>query len=632
MGLLFSAVVQAKRRFFWFFFAVFTLIGTNIADQVEMITIGMIMNNGADFFSLFGNGDRVTREEVDSVWKLLDKDDKNYVTKRDTTQYMSKRKKVNLINKFLDRLKLVYIKNVSSFQVAIMMLLFVGIFKAIFLFYSRYCTQILAIKVSRDLRQKYFRHIQSLSMDFYQKFNIGSLSTRVMADSNQIALSINSMIINYFQTPFKILTTLSICFILSWKLSLIIFLAIPLILIPIRILTQRVRQITRRLQRNQEKFAAILIDFLNGIETVKIFAMEKFTFGKYCEQNDYMESLEVKTSRYDMLTRPILHFVTMSCLVGVLFVGLYWMHVPLADLIVFCGLLHLLYEPVKKFSEENANIQKGVVAAERMFDVLSLKPKITDSEDAIDIKEFRHSIIFDRVWFRYCDEWVLKDVSFTVNKGETVAIVGTTGSGKSTILSLIPRLYEIERGHIFFDGIPLSHITQASLREMLSFVPQSPFLFNETVRTNISFGLDLPLEQVQAAAILAHAHEFIDELPQKYDSILAEGGKNLSVGQQQRVAIARALVKNAPILVLDEATSSLDAVSEQKIKQAIQQLHGKLTQIVVAHRLSTIEYADKIIVIEKGEKIAEGTKSELLNSCDIFTAMWTASRLDLAKV
>ncbi len=628
MGLLFRAVIQAKRRFFLFLFAILALVGTSIADQVEMVTIGMIMNNGADFFSLFGDGEKVKKSDIEQVWKTLDIDGKEYVTKHDTTRYMGKQKKVTLINKFLARLKLFYNKNVASFQMAILMLLCIGIFKAFLLFYSRFFTQILAIKVSRDLRQKYFKHIQTLSMDFYNSYNIGSLSTRVMADSNQIALSINSMIINYFQTPFKILSTLSLCFILSWELSLVIFLGIPFTLIPIRVLTKKVRKITRRLQKNQENFASVLIDFLSGIKTIKIFSMEDFTFKKYCEQNDYMEKLETKTSRYDMLTRPILHFVTMSCLVSVLFIGLYWMHVPLPDLIVFCGLLHLLYEPIKKFSEENANIQKGVVAAERMFDVLSQKPKIVDSEDAISMTDFHHSIMFDKVWFRYKDDWVLKDVSFTVRKGETIAIIGTTGSGKSTILSLIPRLYEIEKGNIFIDGIPISRIKQKDLRALLSFVPQAPFLFNETVSTNISYGNQISKELIQEAAISAHADEFIQELPGKYDSILAEGGKNLSSGQQQRIAIARALVKKSPILILDEATASLDSVSELRIKQAIQRLHGKLTQIVVAHRLSTIEYADRIIVIEKGRKISEGTKDELFKSCKTFNSMWNAGKLE----
>lgn len=628
MRLLLRMVIAAKKRLFWFFFAVFALIGTSIADQVEMVSIGMIINNGADFFSLFGDGEKVTKEQVDTVWEKLNQDQKGYVTKRDTTLYLSERKKVNLINKFLNRLKLIYLKNVSSFQVAIGMLLFIGVFKAFFLFYSRYCTQVLAIKVSRDLRQKYFRHIQSLSMDFYHRYNIGSLSTRVMTDSNQIALSINSIIINYFQTPFKVLTTLAFCFFLSWKLSLIVFLGIPFTLIPIRILTTKVRKITRRLHRNQENFASVLIDFLSGIQTVKIFSMENFTYRKYCEQNDYMEKLEMKTSRYDMLTRPILHFVTMSCLVGVLFVGLYWMHVPLPDLIVFCGLLHLLYEPVKKFSEENGNIQKGVVAAERMFQVLSIKPTIRDVPDALSIDAFHHSIIFDDVWFRYHNEWILKGVSFTVKKGETVAIVGTTGSGKSTILSLIPRLYEIERGHIFIDGVPIKQLRQSDLRSLVSFVPQSPFLFNESVATNIGFGLDVPLDTVKRAATLAHADEFIRDLPDGYEALLEEGGKNLSVGQRQRVAIARALVKQAPILILDEATASLDSISEAKIKQSIKELHGKMTQIVVAHRLSTIEYADRIIVIGKGRKISEGTKAELLQECSTFSSMWEAAQLE----
>ena len=220
------------------------------------------------------------------------------------------------------------------------------------------------------------------------------------------------------------------------------------------------------------------------------------------------------------------------------------------------------------------------------------------------------------------EQWVLKGVSFTVRKGETVAIVGPTGSGKSTIVQLLPRLYDVQKGEICIDGYPLNHYTQKSLRENIAFVPQKPFLFLDTVAENIAFGRPFSQEEVQEAARQAHADEFIQQLPQGYQTILLETGKNLSGGQQQRLAIARALIKKAPILILDEATSALDAMSENHIKRALAQLQGKMTQIIIAHRLSTIEHADKIIYLEKGEKIAEGTKDELLQICPSFKMMW----------
>jgi ABC-type multidrug transport system fused ATPase/permease subunit len=365
-----------------------------------------------------------------------------------------------------------------------------------------------------------------------------------------------------------------------------------------------------------------LIDFLAGIQTVKIFAMELFSLKKYKEQNDRMAVLESKTAKYGLLTRPILHMITTLCLASVVLYGLLHLKLTVSELIVFCGLLQMSYEAIKKFADENANIQRGVVAAERMFEVLNLVPEIEDKKDAIQLCNFQDVIEFDRVWFRYQGEWVLRDVSFTVKKGETVALVGPTGSGKSTIVQLLPRLYEVQQGEIRIDGKPVDAYTQKSIREQIAFVSQKPFLFFDTIGANIAFGRNFSRDEVVEAAKRAHADEFIQRQPKQYDSMLAEAGQNLSGGQQQRLAIARALVKNAPILVLDEATSSLDAISENRIRTAIAELHGQVTQIIIAHRLGTIEHADRIIFIDRGEKIAEGTKDELIQSCPQFKLMW----------
>ncbi len=387
-------------------------------------------------------------------------------------------------------------------------------------------------------------------------------------------------------------------------------------------LTRRVKRVSRQLQSNQEKFASVLQDFLAGIQTVKIFSMESFSFKKYKEQNDRMAHLESKTAKYGLLARPILHAVTTLCLAVIVLFGLYVLHMSVAQLLVFCGILHLVYEPVKKFADENSNVQKGVVAAERMFEVLDLTPDIKDAKEAVSLEGFTDSIEFDKVWFRYEGEWVLKDVSFTIKKGQTVAFVGPTGSGKSTLAQLLPRLYEVEKGEIRIDGRPISHYTQKSLRKLIAFVSQRPFLFLDTILENITVGKRVSKEEVESACRKAHADEFILRLPNQYETPLIDAGQNLSGGQQQRLAIARALVCQAPILVMDEATSSLDALSENHIKKAIVSLQGEVTQILIAHRLSTIEHADKIIYIERGEKIAEGTKEELLITCPSFRAMW----------
>lgn len=532
-------------------------------------------------------------------------------------------KQVNPLNWAMEKMQGTFTQ-VESLYVLLTILVAVALFKAISLFASRYITQIVSIRISRDLRQQYFEHIQLLPMSFYQKHNIGSLSSRVVGDAGQISTSINSGITNYLHTPFTLVGTLLYCFYISWPLSIVIFFGVPIIILPITFLAKRVKRVSRQLQSNQERFASVLIDFLAGIQTVKIFGMELFSLKKYKEQNDRMAVLESKTAKYGLLTRPVLHTITTLCLAGIILFGRFTLNLSIADLILFCGSLQLSYEAMKKFADENSNIQRGVVAAERMFEVLHLKPEIEDREGAIELTGFKDKIEFDRVWFRYQGEWILKDISFTVRKGETVALVGPTGAGKSTIVQLLPRLYEVQRGEIRIDGKPLDAYTQKSLREQLAFVSQKPFLFCDTIAANIAFGRDFSREAIENAARRAHAEEFIVRQAETYDAPLAEAGQNLSGGQQQRLAIARALVKNAPILILDEATSSLDAISENRIKDAIAELHGTVTQIVIAHRLGTIEHADRILYLERGEIVAEGTKEELLQTCEPFRLTWEA--------
>ncbi len=622
MRLLLKAALRSRKHLYLFIFTIATLLGMTFANQLEMFALGVISNSGADFFALFGHGqDAVALTDIQNDWSKIDVGNTGMISKQNATAFLASAKQTNPLQWMVAKIKTTWQFD-SNFKALIIVLLCVAVFKAFWLFWSRYTSQILAIRVSRDLRKQYFEHIQSLPMSFYQEHNIGSLSSRVVVDANQISVALNSLATNVLQFPFTLVSTLCLCFYISWQLSFVIFFGVPMILLPIIILAKRVKRVSRQLQSNQEKFASVLIDFLAGIQTVKIFAMELFSLKKYQEQNEKMAVLEAKTAKYGLLIRPILHTVTTFCLASVVIVGLYSLHMTISQLIVFCGLLHMLYEPVKKFAEENTNIQRGIVAAERMFEVLHLKSHIEDHPNAAPLPAINDSIEFDHVWFRYGGEWILKDVCFKVKKGETVAIVGPTGAGKSTIVQLIPRLYDVQKGEIRVDGKPLSAYTQKSLREQIAFVAQKPFLFYDTIGANICYGKECSPQQIERAAKRAYADEFIDRLPKKYDTQLAEAGQNLSGGQQQRLAIARALFKEAPVLILDEATSSLDALSEQKIKQAIGNLHGEVTQILIAHRLTTIEHADRIIYLEHGEKLAEGTRDELLASCPQFRLLW----------
>jgi ABC-type multidrug transport system fused ATPase/permease subunit len=629
MRLLFKAAIRNSKHLSLAIFTAFTLLFLTISTQMEMFSLGFIANNGTDFFSLFGkdrNGKLnsnayVTFDEVNEKWKKIDVENKGKISKKDAAIYIASKKNTNPLNKIF-RILSSKLNIDQNFKTLILILVFVAVFKAIFLFVARYATQLLSIRITRDLRRQYFEHIQSLPLSFYQSHNMGSLSNRAVGDAGQIASSLNSMLTNYLQTPFTIVSTFIICFYLSWKLSIIIFIGMPLIILPVVFLTKRIKKVSRELQKNQESFTSVLLDFLQGIQTIKIFAMESFSLKKYNEQNNQMAFLESKSAKYQLLTRPILHLVTTGCMATVVLLGLYFIGMSISVLLVFVASLHGFYEPIKKFAEENANVQRGVVAAERMFEVLSLKPHILDDDGAIELLDLKDKIEFKNIHFKYEDEWVLKNLSFCVKKGETVAIVGPTGAGKSTIVQLLPRLFDVQKGDILIDGISIKNYTQKSLKETIAFVPQKPFLFCDSISSNISFGRNYSKEEIIKASIKAHSHEFIVDLPNKYDSVIAEAGKSLSGGQQQRLAIARALVKKSPILVMDEATSALDAVSENKIKEAIQELQNEVTQIIIAHRLSTIEHVDKIIYIEKGEKIAEGSKEKLLEICPQFKHMW----------
>jgi ABC-type multidrug transport system fused ATPase/permease subunit len=398
---------------------------------------------------------------------------------------------------------------------------------------------------------------------------------------------------------------------------------LPLLIGPIIFIAKRIKRISKQIQKKQEAFASVLVEFLSGIQTIKLFAMEDFSLKKYREHNAAMAELEVKNARYDNSSRPVLHAIGMVFLVTALLFGLWGLKLPLHEVLFFCGLLTAVYEPIKKFAEENGRIQRATAACDRLYDVLHLTPAIQDEEGAMTCVPFSHTITFDNVSFGYADRTqALTSVSFTIKKGEMVAIIGPTGGGKSTIVSLLTRLFEPQSGTICIDGVPINQFTQKALRDFFAVVPQKPFLFHDTVKENIRFGRPFSEDAVLKACKQAHADEFVQKLPQGYDSFLAEAGKSLSGGEQQRLAIARALIKESPVHILDEATSSLDTSSENHIKQALQEIKHSVTQIIIAHRLSTIENADRIIVIEEGTKVGDGTKEELLQTCPTFRRLW----------
>lgn len=600
-------------------------------SQLEILTLGILAKTaGPDFFVLFSDKTKDPDQEsvalstVEEKWSKIS--DNDVITKEQASKYLSDEGHggvLRKINVWLDKNFKIYDNLVRLAGIVIC----VAVFKALSLFCYRYFTQVISIRVSRDLRQRCFEHAQTLPMTFYHNYEIATIATRITGDAVAVAGSVNAFLTNYIQTPFAIISTFLALLYISWKLTFIIVLGFPLVIIPVVYIARQIKHTAKSMAKSNETCMRLLFEHLTGILTIKTFVMEAFNVQKYRTHNVHISQLQEKSARYGLAARPILHIVSSVFFACIIISGLYLFDMNPAELLVYCGLMYVFYEPVKKFADENISIQQGIVAAERMFDLLSQKSTIVDSPNAKPFEGLNEKIEFKNITFAYRDEVVLDNISFTVPRGQIVAIVGPTGAGKSTAAALMPRLYEIEDGDILFDGKSIKSFTIKSLRRNIAFVPQKPFLFLDTIRENIAIGRPYTDEEIQTAARNAHAEEFIVRMPDQYDYVLEELGKNLSGGQQQRLAIARALATKAPILIMDEATSSLDAVSEEKIRNAILEQRGKLTQIIIAHRFSTIEHADKIIFIDHGKKIAEGSKRELLSSCPEFKKMWELMHL-----
>ena len=535
---------QNRRYLVLLAFTVILSLFMTLASQMEMFAMGLLTNQGPDVFALFSNEKRtelaqkkaekevpkdstVTKlitkksgsakrekiylEDIHEKWPEIDQGEKGYITKADASDYMSRRKGFNVLTSIMQKTKDKY-KIGNNIALLMLMLSFVALFKVSCAFFNRYTTTLVGIRVSKNLRERYFEHLQTMPMSFFQRHNIGGLSARVSGDAGSCIRGnyfiYYELLPNAFYHYFKSLHSFQV--VIPGELDHFYWIA-PFIGIPIYYLARKARKSQREMQIYGEQFAHILIDYLAGIQTVKLFNMEKFSSKKYCDMNDLSAKIEEKISLYGYIARPILHMIGTFFLGVIIVYGLYYAKMNVSDLVVYAGVMHLFYEPIKKFGEENINIQRGLAAAERMFSVLNETSDIVDKEDAVDFPEFNDKVEFKNVWFKYADDkpWVLRDLDISIKKGQTVALVGPTGAGKSTIAQLLPRLYDVNLGSIEIDGIPVTDYKQRSLREGISFVAQKPFLFLDTVANNICYGRDYTREEIELAAQRAHADEFI---------------------------------------------------------------------------------------------------------------------------
>ena len=497
--------------------------------------------------------------------------------------------------------------------------------KNIALYMKNITVSIVQFRLITDLRNKLYNHLHYLSLSYFNKNKSGELTAILVSDIDNMRGALSTSFQKLFVEPINIIAFLTLLFIISPKLTAIAILVVPISGAIIFGIAQSIR---RRAARSQAKLAgitSIIAETLSSIRIVKAFVMKNYELRRFYAQTKKYYELMLRKDRLRLLSSPITETVGASLAALLLFIGardvLVTQSISSEDFIRFILLLFSVLGPIKSLGNVFNELQNGLASADRVFSILDIKSDINDIENAVELNQFENHIVFKDVSFHYdqSSQAVLKNVDFSIKSGQILALVGPSGAGKSTLVDLIPRFYDVTDGAINIDGKNIKDVKLDSLRSLMGIVTQETFLFDDSVKANIAYGLDsISDDIIKKAAIAANANEFIKELPEGYDTIIGERGVKLSGGQRQRIAIARAIVKNPPILILDEATSSLDTESEKIVQDAIEKLMHNRTVIVIAHRLSTVHNADKIIVLDKGLIIDMGTHEELINKDGIY--------------
>ncbi|MDC1032214.1 ABC transporter ATP-binding protein [Candidatus Marinimicrobia bacterium] len=517
----------------------------------------------------------------------------------------------------------------NSLKVLCITLLSVFFTKNLFLYIKNILLRIVELKLVKDIRDRLYKHIQTLSLGYFHKKQTGSITSIVMNDVEQLQVALAVVFQRLFVEPINILTFVTLLFIISWKLALIAIVIIPLAGITIIGIGKSIRRKSRRTQEKIAEIMQILTETLTSIRIVKAFVNEKEEVKKFTGESQNYFKLLLKRARLDLISAPVTESFGVIIGVVLLWYGglevLSTQGVSSEDFIRFIVILFSILGPIKQMSNVNLKIQVGAASAERIFELLDTPPEIVEDLNPVDLKVFKNSIEFDKVHFEYNDgdSLVLDQVTFSIKKGEVVAMVGPSGSGKSTIADLIPRFYDVTTGSIRIDGHDLRKATLASIRGNMGIVTQEVILFNDTIKNNIAYAQpNVSDDAIKQAAEAANALDFIEKSPEGFNTLIGERGVNLSGGQKQRLAIARALLKNPPILILDEATSALDTESEKKVQNAIENLMKDRTALVIAHRLSTVQNADKIIVINEGHVVEIGTHNQLYENDGLYRRLY----------
>ncbi|MGI5869478.1 MAG: ABC transporter ATP-binding protein [Kiritimatiellia bacterium] len=497
-------------------------------------------------------------------------------------------------------------------------MLVVIILNSLAVFASVYYLQWVGQRIVMDLRVKLFAHLQQLSLGFYNTSSSGDMISRAVADTQLLQHTVTSVVTDMIRQPVMLVMVLGYIVVTEWRLALFSLVLFPTVVVPIVLIGRRLRNISREGQRQLALLTSVMKESLDGVAVVKAFGQEAREEARFASQCRRFFRQMVNATKAKAFNDPITHIVGGLAGIGVLIYAMV-AKMPIANCVIFACAIWALYEPVKKLGRIAMEIQQSSAAADRVFEILDTPITVGDAPDAVPVVDPLESLEFRNVVFSYGEREVFNRLNLTIRAGESLAVVGPSGGGKTTIVSLLLRFFDPNAGALLRNGVDVRSFTIASLRQTIGLVMQETFLFNATIAENIAYGCpDASRESIEHAARQAHAHEFILEKPEGYDTVVGERGVSLSGGQRQRIAIARALLRNPSVLILDEATSALDTESERMVQAAIDELMGRMTVIVIAHRLSTIAKCDRIAVIADGGVAECGTHDDLLARDGIF--------------
>ncbi len=504
--------------------------------------------------------------------------------------------------------------------------------KSVFEFCQSYLMNDVAQRVIRDVKNVIYKKMLTLSMDFYSKNSTGKLMSRITNDAAIIRDSISTGLMDLFYQPIQLLIytamllVIKIYFSIPWTLIGISLLLFALVIYPVVKIGKRLKSISRQTQEKASDITTLLHETISGVRVVKAFSMEDYEVKRFENQNQNIYNLSMKATKRMTIVSPITEFVGIFCIAIIMFVagkGIVSGVLSAGAFATFLAAMLSLMRPIKRLTNVYSINQQAMAAAERIFEILDTKPSVQDKADAVELSRISKGVEFKDVYFKYDDKDVLKGISFKVPVGTVAAFVGPSGVGKTTILNILPRFYDVTGGSVLIDGIDVRDCTVKSLMAQIGIVTQETILFNDTVANNISYGLGSDsIDKIMKAAKIANAHNFIMKMPDGYDTIVGERGFRLSGGEKQRLAIARAVFKDPPILILDEATSQLDTESEMLVQEAIDRMMAGRTVFVVAHRLSTIKHASSIYVMDGGRIVETGPHDELIRKAGLYKRLY----------